>query len=463
MKNSKIVLVFLVISICVCFAQVQGEIIQRELTPDRYGYSVVRLWGNHYEMGYAFGYLFADDINNAVLEARELVDHWGYSWTELLFLIATYSIKPDSIESEFQGIADGVNDSLPSAGLTANDVKAVNLYGDIAYLCRSVSSWGSTVSSSGFSTISTRRLDYSDLGLEAQNHHVIAIFEPNDGSPAWINFGWPGYVTCVTGVNEFGTMASLHDYYGGGELAMGALPRVMACRYALTMVADWDMSCHMDSVFEELNTYDCATAGFMNYFVPDGYGGVIKHNRSLGYYEVRKPHPDCFFGEAIYTNNSDISGASVGEPWASYYSVYASSGDISMSGQWGTAGPSFHRVTVGYRSRNDMLIWFDGSIPGGVTSTVELEWSETVGIDEIATNRKAPTIRVYPNPFNSACKIDAPANSVIGIYDIKGNRIERLSGSQLEWEPFEGIPNGVYFISISNPEYSVCQKVIYMK
>ncbi|MBN2543102.1 T9SS type A sorting domain-containing protein [bacterium] len=450
-------------------AQVNGEIIEQDLNASRHGYSIVKLWGGHYEMGYAYGYLFAEDIIAGLNEGMEMIEDWGLSWSMVLMLVNTYTCKPDCIEDEFEGIADGVNDGVPGVGILPVDIKAMNLFGDIYYFgtaCRAVSSWGSTVTNSEFTTISTRRLDYFDLGLDFQYHHVIAIFEPDDGSPNWINFAWPGYVSCLTALNEFGTVASLHDWGSGGSSPSRPLPRTLASRYALTMVSNPDISTHLSTVFSELNTYNCATPGFLNYFVPDGYGGVIKHHRTSGYYEIRYPNPGCYGGEAIYTNNSDISGTYIGDPWVSYYSGYAASGDITMEGQWETAGPSFHRMTVGFRGRNDMRIWFDGQLSAGHTSRVEFEWADLVGIDESQSAQiRDFEIHAYPNPFNSVCVIETPYRGAVEIFDIAGNLVweNAADGKRTTWVPSSETPGGIYLLRVTSNGKSIANKLVYLK
>ncbi|MBN2543103.1 hypothetical protein JXI42_09595 [bacterium] len=491
-------------------AQVNGEIIEQDLDVSRYGYTIIKLWGSHYDMGYAYGYLMGEDIATAIEEAKLLVASWGYSWSEMITLVNSYTYKPDCIEDEFDGLADGVNDTVTGASYTAPDVKAINLFGDIAYAisCRSVSSWGSTVSNSEFSTISTRRLDYYDVGIEAQYHHVVAKFEPDDGSPKWVNFAWPGYVACVTGVNEFGTIASLHDWGSMGSSSPNPLPRVIAARYALTMVTDSDISTHLDSVFAELNTYGAATPGFLNYYVPNGGGGVIKHTCEAGYYEVRYPQPGCYGGEAIYTNNSDISGATIGEPWGTYYADNAPTGDITMDGQWTTAGPSFHRVTVGVRGRDDMVIWFDGYTPTGLTPKLELEWN-ALEVEQPGTFNipEYYEIHAYPNPFSektiisyqltvnngqSNTRLSPPTTDyrlpvATHIYDINGRLVytpkEGLDDPcslnpascqpfetsakngylSFSWTPEPTINSGIYFIRSNMANQNVCKKIIYLK
>ncbi|MBN1754637.1 T9SS type A sorting domain-containing protein [bacterium] len=482
-----IAIVLVLLTILPIFAQVNGEVILREIDPSGQGYSVVRLWGSHYEMGYAFGYLYAGEIAGAIDEGRALVEDWGLTWGMVLALIASYTYKPDCILDEFEGLADGVNDSLPGAGVNAADIEAMNLFGDIyyyGYACRSVSSWGTTTSNSEYSTISTRRLDYFDLGLSFQYHHVVAIFEPNDGSPKWINFAWPGYVSCITCLNEFGTIASLHDWGSGGATLSGSLPRTLASRYALTMVTDPDLSTQLNTVFAELNAYNCATPGFLNYYVPDGHGGVIKHNRTLGYYDVRRPHPECFSGQVIYTNNSDISGQYIGDPWTTYYADYASGGDITLNGQWNTSGPSFHRVTVGYRGRNDIHFKFDGVKRFGYTATVEYEWSDVVGIKEPVTKTLPMeyALTCYPNPFNSSIAITVEfsgnnfaefqgSNKIqIRIHNVQGQLVNSIEcqhkddrSFQCTWSPLPSLPSGVYFINAILDEFSLNKRVVYMK
>ncbi|MFP4458946.1 MAG: T9SS type A sorting domain-containing protein [Candidatus Zixiibacteriota bacterium] len=461
-------LIILILSISL-FAQVNGTIIEQDLDASGHGYSIARFWGSHYEMGYAYGYLFADEIYNTVLDIYGLIASMGYSWEEVQYLMSTYTYKPDYIEEEFQAIADGVNDARPGSDITGTEVKAFNLFGDIAYACRSVSSWGSTTAESEFTTISTRRLDYSDMGIDAQNHHMIAIFQPEDGSPDWINFGWPGFVTVVTAVNEYGTLSSLHDFYGSGTVMGDALPRVLAARWILCMEFDEDISTHAAMAFDSLSGYMCPTGGFLNYYVPDGHGGVISHNYTAGFHDLRRPNSSCYLGQAIYTNNSIIDGSYVGEPWTGYYESNASSGMITMDGQWDVSGPSFHRLTIGVRERGDNKIWFEGQQPVGNTPRIELEWAEIMSIEEKQYTSLPDNydISAYPNPFNSVVNISMDKKiQNMRIYDMQGNLVfsEFIDDKTYKWQPASELESGVYLVNaISQSNLNSTQTIIYLK
>ena len=75
-------------------------------------------------------------------------------------------------------------------------------------------------------------------------------------------------------------------------------------------------------------------------------------------------------------------------------------------------------------------------------------------------------IRAYPNPFNSALRIDVPENcSSLKIFDIQGRLISHneidMEQTTIEWNPSEDLPGGIYLIKGDHSEIS--QKVIYMK
>ena len=81
---------------------------------------------------------------------------------------------------------------------------------------------------------------------------MLTAWDPGDGSLRWVNLGWPGAVAVVTGVNEFGTLASQHDYSSSGaDLSSGRMPRSVAARHALTFPSDANLSTHLGDVFAE--------------------------------------------------------------------------------------------------------------------------------------------------------------------------------------------------------------------
>ncbi|MCD6418829.1 hypothetical protein J7M00_08625, partial [bacterium] len=111
------------------------------------------------------------------------------------------------------------------------------------------------------------------------------------------------------------------------------------------------------------------------------------------------------------------------------------------------------------------------------------------------------SIIVFPNPFNSAVSISAPAGAEIAIYDLRGNvvyapsiprslspqgeRDDALVGAGSEgqspspsregfrmrgsfiWQPDESIPSGIYLVRATIPQQNksvVCTKrIVYLK
>lgn len=77
---------------------------------------------------------------------------------------------------------------------------------------------------------------------------------------------------------------------------------------------------------------------------------------------------------------------------------------------------------------------------------------------------------IYPNPFSSSATIhfslEETGRVLIRIYDICGREVAVLEDTEMEagnhqlvWEPGHGIPDGLYFCSISTTENKVLSKV----
>ena len=93
----------------------------------------------------------------------------------------------------------------------------------------------------------------------------------------------------------------------------------------------------------------------------------------------------------------------------------------------------------------------------------------TTGIDEYTTSSRpsTPTLSAYPNPFNSACRISAPENAVIEIFDINGRCVAEFDGGDQIWKPEASVGSGIYLVRATIPEQTtsvVCTKrVVYLK
>ena len=83
------------------------------------------------------------------------------------------------------------------------------------------------------------------------------------------------------------------------------------------------------------------------------------------------------------------------------------------------------------------------------------------------------SIDVYPNPFNSSCEINVPAQSKVSICDITGNVVYAPSedGQNVHsqtrtiiWKPADEISSGMYFAkAVLNDGRVISERVIYLK
>ena len=76
---------------------------------------------------------------------------------------------------------------------------------------------------------------------------------------------------------------------------------------------------------------------------------------------------------------------------------------------------------------------------------------------------------IFPNPFNSSCRIIPPTGTHAEIYDLTGRLIHRFESAvttdrtEYIWEPGNNIGSGIYlvrFVGNSNP---ITRKLVYIK
>ena len=137
-------------------------------------------------------------------------------------------------------------------------------------------------------------------------------------------------------------------------------------------------------------------------------------------------------------------------------------------------------TTVDLGPISGSIVSIDTTLPPRGIAIVEL--AESLGgvtYDGEMIPRKL-TLKIYPNPFNSVCKIVAPYNSCVKIYDLAGKLVKIFVKADdtnnpgktnntniyrtLSWRPDENLGSGVYFIRAEMPSGdSIVKKVLYLK
>lgn len=347
------------------------EILDQKLNAAGEGYTIVRVWGSRQEIGHAVGVAFADDIAKACNEVRAYA---GSNYLTLRSAMGLAAWLPNGVDQEFDGIAQGVKSVRPNALVDAVDMKVLNTFGDWAYACRSHSCWGSRAQAP-YTTLSTRRLDFGSP-FSAVHHHVLYAVEPTDEPVRWVNLAWPGFISVVTGVNEHGTLVSVHDFNSSVVADAGVLSRSMAARHLLTSVPSTPVSGHLSWAQQQLSSQKIATGTFLNFYAPDGNGGVFTCAPGAICTGPRVPQSDYLGGEVLITTNSQTDGHST-PSGASYLDPYyqlpgaktpESHFDVMVDDE-------LHMMTVGFRGPEDMRLLAHGRTDQGWTPRIDVEWS----------------------------------------------------------------------------------------
>ena len=353
-------------------AGTKGKIIKQELSSAGEGYTILSVWGSHYDMGYAQGTLMHKSI---LLGAKEIKTVLGSLYPTARTAVQGTVWKPAEVEKEMDGIMAGIKAKDPSTTYDKVDLKLAATYSDWSYIaCRAHSAWGSYVKAP-VKTLSTRRLDYNvPSSLTSVKHHVLIARAPT-GGVRWVSLAWPGIVSAVTGVNEFGTQASLHDY--NSSFALGAhMPRSVAVRWSLTMVKGLPVKDHLSFVHKAFQAQSVSTTTFINYYVPEGQGGVFTFAKGKTCDKLRTPQKEYFNGEVITTTNTETDGKSTQSDDKFMAGYYKAGGTKTLESHYKLMGHTgMHLLSVAYRGKGDMTLWAEGRLSLGVTPTIKMEWS----------------------------------------------------------------------------------------
>lgn len=205
---------------------VQGELITVN------GKRVLRVWGSNYEMGYAHGYLLADEIFMLLEDFMigQLLDVDNYAKTSLL--LKAYTKMPPAYWREILGIYDGMADALGTLGLYSRNLKrtllpvdifAWNMIPEIFRLyfnsrtfdgtepgaCSSISGWGEGTTDGNL--VFARNLDFGASGDILEQNPLIIAYKPGlFYKYDWVSIAWPGYIGCLSGMNQRGIGATLN-------------------------------------------------------------------------------------------------------------------------------------------------------------------------------------------------------------------------------------------------------------
>ncbi len=207
------------------------------------------------------------------------------------------------------------------------------------------------------------------------------------------------------------------------------------------------------------------------------FSGEILWQKCLGGTNREEAHSVCSTtGKGVivvgctYSNDGDVSGwHGDGDAWVvKLDSLGVIQWQKCLGGEREDEGYSVQQtedngfIVVGWTNSNDGDV--SGNHGGGDAWVVK--FSPPEGITETAAKPETPTIKVSPNPFNSACEISVPAGAEVSIYDLAGNLVHRSTadGGKVVWVPEKTVGSGVYIVRVRLAGgKTASQEVVYLK
>jgi len=186
---------------------------------------ILNLWGTHYEMGYAHGWLLGEDIVTLCEEygLGVMADPITYE-TQLLPLARYAFVTPARYQEEMNGIYDGMVASGTDLHLDAlgrdfavDDLLVINLIADLGqFACSVTFGWGAATAADpelGGGSAYVRDLDWGlDPSGCLNTMSVLITFDSSlpDEKPLVLTT-WPGLISVLTAMSSDGVCASV-DY-----------------------------------------------------------------------------------------------------------------------------------------------------------------------------------------------------------------------------------------------------------
>jgi hypothetical protein len=191
---------------------------------------IIKVWGTHYERGYAQGYLLADNIKTVW---ENYIYHGVFYGSSYLYNNAVSTISTQfEIENKYHeeatGLIEGMRDSLNTIyidflnrELNKNDIFLCNALVDYLSLtgrsikgfgCSSLSGWQQATSQSDLegNLLITRFLDWQSDSSLKENPILMVQFPSEENEIPWVSIGFPGLFGALSSFNINGVSAFMN-------------------------------------------------------------------------------------------------------------------------------------------------------------------------------------------------------------------------------------------------------------
>ena len=507
MKKIVSLIFILMIFGSLCFAQVvNGDTLTVQ------GKKILKVWGTHYERGYATGYLLGDKIK---LISEDYFIYYVYMNNSALYenrrnyFLENFEIEDKYIQ-EAQGIIDGMIEAeidlystvlqrdMDSVDILMSnaivDILALGeLNDDLEFGCSSLSSWGeSTILDPELAgdLVITRNMDWMPHPVLLDNHLLVVHFPSEVDEVNWACFTFPGLFGALSAINEDGlcafmNMGNNNNYSNEEDLH----PIFLSIRNGIEIYdynGDYEINAEdiVDAVQEMLHL-----SGSIVHCANESYGLVIECNNTNGT-EVRDDIENTVI--PLYHLAATNHFRKLYPPASCYrYDNIADSlaenSNMNVHRSWnllcGAAGVFNNLHTIEFAPTLNLIKWSTAEIgiPAYLQSPTEFN-TEELFILNTSTHpellSEISLVSTFPNPFFSIASLSfslPEATSVeLSIYNIKGQKLTTLVNERkgrgeytVSWNGMDDAGNsvvsGVYFYRFETEYKSESGRLILIK
>lgn len=495
MKKVSLSILILLFQVMIMQAQnVNGLILS-----DTANLRVMKVWGTHYERGFAYGYLSGDKILD-MYENYFMLNYGGYMSTAHDVVQSGLFMKIDSnYVSEAKGILAGMDsagydvDSIDHYDLLASNclldlLNALKMKGDNPMGCSSLMSWGiATLGTDlqGHSAI-TRHLDWSNDAALLRNQVLIAHLPSESDEQAWAFIGFAGQFSALSGFNmHFGTFQHMmSDFSGSPSIGNLYEPVWFALRRALeTRDANGD---GQDDAADVKAVLSSNTSGFADGYIicsmgkssagsPEKIAEIAEVAPVAPFLTFRSnTFPDSIVGDNLYAANYEIRRNNHYHFCSRYYGAITGIGDgetIGSAQNWNIMRD--HSVSLNPMGNIQMMQYipeeniFRLSVQKNGQAAYE-NLPDTFLISSLLTHPAgisaipaALSLKLWPNPAGEKIFLSAQirekgmisyrVTDLWGKIVLQGETLATGSGTFTSELNTSGFAPGLYTVSMSGP------------
>ena len=481
MKYRYIILLALLLLSSVLPAQVNGSL------SNSGGRHILKVWGTHYERGYAQGYLLGDETKQVFQD---------FFFTMLAFSdpvvynnLWSFYMEHFEIDQRMLQEASGLIAGMTAAGvntfhnglnrdLNAEDILLLNAVTDLNYLnrsdplklgCASLASWGTVTSADPIlngNAVITRFLDWSPNSALIANPLLIVHFPSEPDEQKWISFTFPGMIGALSAINEnqlaaFMNTSNDHYYSNLSNLS----PILFSIRKGVERLdSDGNGSYNAEDLWNAIQS-DNQLSGTLiqNLMETPGYrhNSVIETNNGGTVRRIENQAGSLPTGHIAATNHFRL--LSSGTCCTRYSNIQDSlytnplmTPKRQLQVLSGAAGMDDNLHSIQYIPSTGYILWSTAilgspafSRPGLVLSSSEL-FANPSALEDEYIPEIALALKVWPNPVQSGETIKLSGSSSltrVEIYNLKGQQLRSLDilGKNAEIAT-SGLRTGVYLV-----------------